>query len=49
MAYKLTHPDSNQEIERDADDVPMYREQGWQTKPNAPEPTTTAATAKSKE
>jgi len=35
MAYHLTHPDSEQEIERDAADVPMYLSQGWQTKPGA--------------
>lgn len=40
MAFKLTHPASGQEIERDADQVPMYLSQGWQTKPQArlPEP-----------
>lgn len=35
MAYHLTHPDSDQEIEVDADQVPMYQSQGWQTKPGA--------------
>lgn len=38
MAYKLTHPDSEQEIERDADQLPMYASQGWKTKPNANPP-----------
>ncbi len=40
MAYKLTHPDSKQEIEREKDDVPMYVAQGWETKPTVktPEP-----------
>lgn len=40
MAYRLTHPDSDLEIERDADQVAMYLTQGWETKPNArlPEP-----------
>lgn len=40
MAYKLTHPDSDLEIERERDDVPMYLSQGWETKPGvkAPEP-----------
>lgn len=35
MAYHLTHPDSEQEIEVEADQVPMYQSQGWQTKPGA--------------
>jgi len=35
MAYHLTHPDSDLEIEREAQDVPMYQTQGWQTKPGA--------------
>lgn len=35
MSYKLTHPDSNQEIEREADQVPAYVSQGWETKPGA--------------
>lgn len=39
MAYHLTHPDSNQEIEVTADAVPMYLSQGWQTKPTANPPT----------
>lgn len=40
MAYHLTHPDTDLEIERHADEVPMYLSQGWQTKPGAriPEP-----------
>lgn len=38
MAYTLTHPDSNQEIKREADQVPMYVSQGWQTKPGAKPP-----------
>jgi hypothetical protein len=42
MAYRLTHPDSKQEIEVAAEQVPLYSSQGWQTKPNAkPAPTTT--------
>lgn len=32
MAYHLTHPESKQEIEVEADRVPMYKTQGWQTK-----------------
>lgn len=32
MAYKLTHPDSDQVIEREAEDVANYVSQGWQTK-----------------
>jgi hypothetical protein len=47
MAYKLTHPDSQQTIEREADQVGMYQTQGWETKPGAkvpasPNPATTA-------
>lgn len=51
MSYHLTHPDSDQEIEVDADSVPTYLSQGWQTKPGAREPAipTTADPAKDKE
>lgn len=50
MAYKLTHPDSGQEIEREADQVQMYVSQGWETRPTAKPPTPNqAATATSKE
>jgi hypothetical protein len=35
MSYKLTHPDSDLEIEREADQVPTYVAQGWETKPGA--------------
>lgn len=35
MAYKMTHPASDVEIEVDAGSVPMYETQGWETKPNA--------------
>lgn len=38
MAYKLTHPDADQEIEVSADMVAMYETQGWETKPNAKPP-----------
>ena len=38
MAYKLTHPDSEQEIEVAADQVATYTSQGWQTKPTAKPP-----------
>ena len=38
MAYKLTHPDSNQEIEREADQLDQYVTQGWETKPGARPP-----------
>ena len=38
MAFKLTHPDSEQEIEVSREQVPMYQTQGWQTKPNAQSP-----------
>ncbi len=39
MAYHLTHPDSDQTIEADLDQVPMYLSQGWETKPGANAPT----------
>lgn len=38
MAYRLTHPDSGLEIEREAEDVAMYESQGWQTSPHATPP-----------
>lgn len=38
MAYKLTHPDSKSEIEVEADMVPMYVTQGWETAPAAKDP-----------
>jgi hypothetical protein len=31
MAWKMTHPDSDQTIEVEADAVPMYQTQGWLT------------------
>lgn len=36
MAFKLTHPDTTQEIEVEASQVPIYLGQGWVTKPTAP-------------
>lgn len=44
MAYHLTHPDSEQEIERAAEDVPTLLTQGWVTKAG----TTPAGKAKAK-
>ena len=38
MAFKLTHPDSEQEIEVSREQVPMYQTQGWQTKSGAKAP-----------
>lgn len=38
MSYKLTHPNSDQEIEVDAEQVSLYTAQGWQTKPNVKPP-----------
>lgn len=35
MSYTLTHPESDQSIEVEAPQVPMYLTQGWQTKPGA--------------
>lgn len=38
MLYKLTHPDSTQEIKVEADQVEMYESQGWETAPTAKTP-----------
>lgn len=38
MAYKLTHPDADHEIEVESDMVATYATQGWETKPNAKAP-----------
>lgn len=38
MSYHLTHPDSNQEIEVNAEQVDAYVSQGWETKPTAKPP-----------
>ena len=38
MAYKLTHPESDLEIKVDAEMVPMYESQGWETAPTAKTP-----------
>ena len=38
MAYRLTHPDSKQEIEVDAASVATYESQGWETAPTAKAP-----------
>ena len=38
MAYKMTHPDSGQEIKVQAEQVPMYESQGWETAPTAKPP-----------
>lgn len=35
MAYKLSHPQSDQQIEVNADDLEPYLSQGWETKPGA--------------
>lgn len=32
MSYRLTHPDSDQTIERAKEDVPLYLSAGWRTK-----------------
>lgn len=39
MAYKMTHPNGENEIEADASAVAMYESQGWETKPTAKSPT----------
>lgn len=38
MAYKLTHPNSEHEIEVDAAQVAIYVSQGWETAPTAKPP-----------
>lgn len=38
MAYKMTHPDSDQEIQVEKEQVQLYVDQGWQTKPNVKPP-----------
>ena len=38
MPYHLTHPDTDLEIEVEADQVANYESQGWQTKPQAKPP-----------
>lgn len=38
MGYKLTHPDSKQEIEVDASVLETYQSQGWETAPQANPP-----------
>jgi hypothetical protein len=35
VAYHLTHPHTGQEIAVDADSVPVYLSQGWETKQGA--------------
>ena len=41
MSYKLTHPESDQTIEVDADMVAVYETQGWETAPTAKTPAKT--------
>lgn len=43
MAYKLTHPDSDLQIEVEADMVATYATQGWETAPIAKDPEPPAA------
>lgn len=38
MAYKMTHPDSDLEIQVNAEQVAMYESQGWETAPQANPP-----------
>lgn len=35
MSYTLSHPDGSAEIEVEAEQVPLFQAQGWQTKPGA--------------
>lgn len=39
MAYNMTHPDSKQEIQVDAQNVAVMESQGWETAPQATPPT----------
>lgn len=48
MSYKLTHPDTGQEIEVEADMVANYTSQGWQTKPGVKAPEAPDAAAETK-
>lgn len=38
MAYKMTHPATDEQIEVRADMVAMYESQGWETAPTAKAP-----------
>jgi hypothetical protein len=38
MAFKMTHPDSKQEIQVDAENVAVFESQGWETAPNVKSP-----------
>lgn len=38
MSYKLTHPDSDQTVEVEADMVATYETQGWETAKTAKSP-----------
>ena len=38
MAYKMSHPASESEIEVDAERVAIYESQGWETAPTANPP-----------
>lgn len=38
MAYKMTHPESDLELNVSADQVAMYESQGWEKSPNAKAP-----------
>lgn len=42
MAYKMTHPETSDQIEVRADMVAMYESQGWEKSPNAKEPEASA-------
>lgn len=39
MAYKMSHPESDLEIEVNADQVAIYESQGWETAPTVKSPT----------
>lgn len=48
MAHKLTHPDSDQEIEVGTEQVALYTSQGWQAKSDAKPSTSDATTTSEK-
>lgn len=46
MPYKLTHPESEQQIEVEAESVATYESQGWETAPTANPPAETDKSGK---
>ena len=46
MAYKLTHPETGDTLEADAQYVAMYESQGWEKAPTAKAPDADASKKK---